>query len=216
MKWALEELGKRVGEHDSASEYKRTLYRALSANNPHGPSLLDWNKINLQLASHATNAMGAMLMEFANPEVKKYLDTVQTDPALNKKHRSFKLDPVRKTNSEWRMTAWCAAFVNWCLIQAKVTHLGFATAASWVTFGVPLAHPVYGCVVVIAPSSDTGSTTGHVAFYGGSLGSQIWLLGGNQHRTVCWIRKERQFARAYRWPGIIGDFEQRRSQVAVG
>jgi hypothetical protein len=30
MKWALEELGKKVAEHDSASEYKTTLYHTLS------------------------------------------------------------------------------------------------------------------------------------------------------------------------------------------
>lgn len=113
------------------------------------------------------------------------------------------------------MTAWCAAFVNWCLIQARVTHLGYATAASWVNFGAPIVHPVYGSVVVIAPSSDTGSTTGHVAFFGGSVGAEIWLLGGNQHRSVCWMRKDRKHVRAYRWPAIIGDGPKGRSYTAL-
>lgn len=65
MKWALEELGKKVAEHDSASEYKRNLYHALSANNPHGPALLDWNKVNREFASRATDAAGPTLMAVA-------------------------------------------------------------------------------------------------------------------------------------------------------
>jgi hypothetical protein len=112
MKPALEELGKKIAERDAASDYRRNLYHALSANNPKGPSLLDWNKIDLQLTSESTNAVGSMLMELANPQIRKYLGTVQTDPSLDEKRRSCKLNPVRKTNSEWRRTAWCAAFVN--------------------------------------------------------------------------------------------------------
>jgi len=215
MKWALDELGKNIAERDAATDYKRNLYHALSANNPNGPSLLDWNKLDLQFASDATNAAGPILMEFANPQIRKYLDTVQTDPSLDKKHRSCKLDPVRKTNSEWRMTAWCAAFVNWCLIQAKVAHLGYATAGSWAKFGTPLIHPAYGCVVVVAPGADTGSTTGHVAFYGGSVGCEVWLLGGNQHRSVSWMRKNAKSVRAYRWPAILGDFPRRPANTAI-
>ncbi|HEY3840263.1 MAG TPA: TIGR02594 family protein [Bryobacteraceae bacterium] len=215
MKFALQELGKHVGEHDAASEYQRTLYRTLAANNPQGPSLLDWNKVNLQLARGATTAVGPALMDGANRDVEKYLDTVRTDPSLDKKHRSFKLDKVRQTDSGWRMTAWCAAFVNWCLMQADATHLGYATAASWLKFGMPLAHPVYGCVVVVAPSSDTGSTTGHVAFYGGSTGKNLWLLGGNQGRKVSWMQKDRGHARGYRWPAIAGDYSKRTGNSAI-
>jgi uncharacterized protein (TIGR02594 family) len=216
MKVALQELGKKIAERDSASDYRRALYHALAANNPRGPSLLDWDKVDLDLSSKATDAFGPVLMESSNREIKKYLDTVRTDPERDKKrHRSYQLDAVRKAGNEWRMTAWCAAFVNWCLIQANVTHLGYATAASWKRFGIPLHHPVYGCITVVPPSDDTGSTTGHVAFYGGSVGGAIWLLGGNQHRSICWTRKARAGA-TFRWPAVVGDFETpRRSRTGV-
>jgi uncharacterized protein (TIGR02594 family) len=215
MEIALGELGKHIGEKDAASEYQRSVYRALSANNPKGPTLLDWNKIDLQWSKSAASAAGPMLMEQANPDIKKYLSTVQTDPELDKKHRSFKLDAVRQTNTEWRMTAWCAAFVNWCLMQVDANHLGYATAASWMRFGRPIVHPRYGCVVVAKPSSATGSTTGHVAFYGGTIGDYVWLLGGNQSRKVSWMGNKKSSVKGYRWPEIMGDFPGRATGTAV-
>jgi uncharacterized protein (TIGR02594 family) len=215
MEIALGELGKGIGEKDAATEYQRTVYRALSANNPKGPTLIDWNRVDLEWSKSAASALGPTLMDSANRDIKKYLSTVRTDPSLDKKHRSFTLDTVRHTDTGWRMTAWCAAFVNWCLMQVDANHLGYATAASWMRFGRAIAHPIYGCVVVVAPSSDTGSTTGHVAFYGGMTGNNVWLLGGNQGRKVCWMRKDKSSVRGYRWPQIMGDFPGRAAGTAV-
>jgi uncharacterized protein (TIGR02594 family) len=215
MKIALQELNKNVGEHDAPKEFRENLYLSLAANDPHGPTLLDWKAIDHEIAQHASDVLGSTLMLLKNAPVRKYLDTVRTDPDLDKKRRSFALDPVRKNGSEWRMTAWCAAFVNWCLTQAKVPHLGYATAASWLKFGMAMAHPQYGCVVVISPSQDTGSTTGHVAFFGGWQGKDVWLLGGNQHRKVSWMRKNKEWVRGYRWPAIVGDFESPRDRSGL-
>ena len=113
------------------------------------------------------------------------------------------------------MTAWCAAFVNWCLIQANVQHLGHATASSWLKFGNHMYHPQYGCIVVVAPGSDTGSTTGHVAFFEGSIGNEVWLLGGNQGRKVSWIRKKVSKVKGYRRPAMVGDFERPNTATAL-
>jgi hypothetical protein len=72
MKFALQELGEHIAENDAAGEYQRTLYRTLAANNPHGPTLLDWNEIDLRLARSATAVVGPILMDRANSGVKKY------------------------------------------------------------------------------------------------------------------------------------------------
>src|SRR5579862_3716495 len=69
--------------------------------------------------------------------------------------------------------------------------------------------------LVVAPSSDTGSTTGHVAFYGGVTGNDVWLLGGNQGRKVCWMRKNKSSVRGYRWPQIMRDVPGRAGGTAV-
>lgn len=206
MEFALKELGKNIAEQDAAGEYQRALYRALAANNPQGRTLLDWNKIDLDLSQSAGDAFGPILMDSGNSDIAKYLRTVKTDPALDKKGRSWELSTSWKTKGGWRMAAWCAAFVNWCLIQAGASHLGYATADAWLKFGMTLAAPTYGCLVIVAPSSSTGSTTGHVAFYGGSVGKYIWLLGGNQGNKVCWIPWNSASVRGYRWPAVTGDY----------
>lgn len=214
MAFALQELGKHVHEVNAPGEIENNLYLSLAANNPHGPTLLDWDKLDHQMA-HPSDNLASVLMNTGNPEVKKYLDSVRTDPDLDKKRRSYKLDAVRKDPSGWRMTAWCAAFVNWCLSRADAPHLGYATAASWLKFGLPMAHPDYGCVVVIKPGSATSSTTGHVAFYGSSEGHHIWLLGGNQHQKVSWMKANKEKVRGYRWPGAVGDFPHPNTSVSI-
>jgi uncharacterized protein (TIGR02594 family) len=113
-----------------------------------------------------------------------------------------------RTSSCAGVTAWCAAFVNWCLRQAGAPYLNYATAKSWLGFGHPVAFPVYGCVTIIKPSSSTGSTTGHVAFFVRHRGDRIVLLGGNQSDQVressypeSWVQKD-----GYRWPTSMDDY----------
>lgn len=133
-----------------------------------------------------------------NPEINKYFTDLRTDPDRDHKGRTWAVDSVAHGGREWGVTAWCAAFVNWCLQQAGSPHLGMATAASWLKFGTPLAKPVYGCVTIVPPAKSTGSTTGHVAFYMETKGDWIGLLGGNQSDRV----KLSHFHRVlgYRWP----------------
>jgi uncharacterized protein (TIGR02594 family) len=205
MAAALEELGKNISELNAPKEFENSFYHSLAESAPKSKyHLLDWEKLDRQTAGHVTKAFAPGLMMAGNPEVMKYTASVRTDPSLNPKHKSYELDPVRQDKKgNWRMTAWCAAFVNWCLTKANAPHLGYATAASWIQFGTKLEHPEYGCIVVVKPSDDTGSTTGHVAFYGGSEGHKLWLLGGNQDRTthsVCWMQIDRSQKRGFRWP----------------
>jgi uncharacterized protein (TIGR02594 family) len=151
------------------------------------------------------NAEATRLKE-ANPEITKYFDSVKSDPSYDKKGRSYDIAPTHEAGGYGRITAWCAAFVNWCLGEAGVPRLGYATAKSWMEFGTPVAHPVYGCLTIIKPSSSTGSTTGHVAFYVEHRGDKVVLLGGNQGDKVSEVPFKESSVLAYRWPTRINHY----------
>jgi uncharacterized protein (TIGR02594 family) len=157
-------------------------------------------------AQAALGKMEAVRLEERNPEINKYFQGVKTDPAYDKKGRSFDIAPTYESGGHGQITAWCAAFVNWCLNQAGIPHLGYATARSWLDFGTPVASPVYGCITVIRPSRATGSTTGHVAFFVGHQGSKIKLLGGNQGDQVSEALFAESTVLGYRWPTKINHY----------
>jgi uncharacterized protein (TIGR02594 family) len=101
--------------------------------------------------------------------------------------------------THWQVTAWCAAFVNWCLAEAGSPSLGYATASSRLNFGTPLATPVPGCITVMPPMSSTGGGTGHVAFFVKQEGEITYLLGGNQNDEIN-ITGYKSKPVGYRWP----------------
>lgn len=159
-------------------------------------------------AERALGAMEASRLREQNPEIDKYFVGLKTDPIYDKKGRSFSIDSTHASGDAGYITAWCAAFVNWCLRTAGAPHLGYATAKSWLDFGTPIAHPVYGCVTIIKPSKATGSTTGHVAFLVERQGNNVKLLGGNQDRGT---RVSESMFKAdnvlgYRWPTTINHY----------
>lgn len=90
-------------------------------------------------------------------------------------------------------TDWCAAFVNWCLIQSG--HVGTdhpgARSFVWNRKGqfLRLPGPAKGAIGVIRrhpPAVDDAweSGPGHVGFVASFTATQVTLLGGNQSRTV--------------------------------
>ena len=168
-------------------------------------------------AARALGSMEASRLRERNPEIDKYFNTVKTDPTYDKKGRSFAIDSTYASGDRGQITAWCAAFVNWCLSSAGAPKLGYATAKSWLEFGTPIAHPVYGCIVVIKPSSSTGSTTGHVAFFVERQGDKVKLLGGNQVNGT--RVSESLFAAStvmgYRWPTTINHYLLARTGVVA-
>lgn len=119
----------------------------------------------------------------------------------------LKTTTVPKGMSESDETPWCAAFVNWCMIQAGVHGTNSAMAASWRSFGVP-CEPKPGAVVVIQQKVQgkdpaTGSTSGmHVGFFLEQDAGGVVLLGGNQHDSVKISRfpSSAYLVKAYRWP----------------
>jgi uncharacterized protein (TIGR02594 family) len=99
-------------------------------------------------------------------------------------------------------TAWCGAFVSFCLGMAGEVGMGrgSARAANWLGWGRPLARPRPGCVVVLRPQAP--GTSGHVGFWAGKRDGRITLLGGNQGNRV----RRQDYAAAelrpggFRWP----------------
>lgn len=150
--------------------------------------------------------MEAETLRTRNPEIEKYFTGVRSDPIYDRKRRSFPLLPTFDSDGRGRVTAWCAAFVNWCLTRAGVPSLGYGTAKSWLAFGTPLAKPAYGCITIVKPSSATGSTTGHVAFFVEQQGDRVKLLGGNQGDAVTESRFRVATVLGYRWPTSMNHY----------
>jgi|GEM_PF-1425760 len=72
--------------------------------------------------------------------------------------------------------AWCASFVNWCLIQSGYAGNNSAKAVDWTGFGREVKEPILGAVAVV----KFGPGRFHVGFVEGLKGERILVLGGNQ------------------------------------
>lgn len=102
-----------------------------------------------------------------NPEVVKFLKSCAM------------LDASSQSNDE---TAWCSAFVNWCVEQAGFEGTESAAARSWMHWGKPIPTPVPGCIVVLSRGADPSK--GHVGFFVKEDSRSVFLLGGNQSDSV--------------------------------
>jgi len=111
-------------------------------------------------------------------------------------------------------TAWCGAFVSWCLQNcqnenAKAKNLRSARAADWYDKGKWdgadfLAKPIRGAIVVLHKTSDS---SGHVGFVDSWDDKGVVILAGNQVDTsqaskphsVCKKHFAHSRIRGYRW-----------------
>jgi len=133
-----------------------------------------------------------------NPRILEYL---QQFNHLNKAGLSAKDE-----------TAWCGAFVAWCLTQASATSNDFvngrylAGAKMWLHVGKKLSEPVPGCVTVVYNANAAASTTAtgwHVGLYLSGGKSGVRLLGGNQGNKVCvasFLQSKGWSVEGHRWP----------------
>jgi uncharacterized protein (TIGR02594 family) len=102
---------------------------------------------------------------------------------------------------------WCAAFVNWCIMQAGLVGTDSARARSWLQFGVSVSPPPVGAVTILkrGPEPQPGrhviKAKGHVGFYVGEASpSEILLLGGNQSNGMVRVSTyARSKVLQYRW-----------------
>ena len=102
----------------------------------------------------------------ANPRIVEYLNSTSG------------LSPAYLNSDE---TAWCSAFVNWCIEKAGYAGTNSAWARSWSNWGKKITTPRRGCIAVF----KRGTNSGHVGFYIGKQGNNYKILGGNQGNEVC-------------------------------
>jgi uncharacterized protein (TIGR02594 family) len=81
-------------------------------------------------------------------------------------------------------TAWCAAYVGYCLEKAGIRSTRALNARSYLNFGtkVELADAREGDIAVFARGNSEWQ--GHVAFFVKATATQITVLGGNQSDAV--------------------------------
>lgn len=118
-----------------------------------------------------------------NPRVVEYL-------------RSTNLSAAHYNNDE---TAWCSAFVNWCVERSGFEGTDSASARSWQNWGRKLEVPRRGCIVVF--SRPPNPWEGHVAFYVGETSTHIKVFGGNQSDAVNVSKYPKSRLLSYRLPG---------------
>lgn len=101
-------------------------------------------------------------------------------------------------------TAWCACFVNWCLVQAGETPQEGAGAQTYSSYGKMNPHTGAICVIRREPFNDSSSGS-HVGFFIGGEPKEgyVALLGGNQNNSVCrkWFVGIEPGNIWRRWPG---------------
>jgi uncharacterized protein (TIGR02594 family) len=135
-----------------------------------------------------------------NSDIVKYLSSA---PALGRiTYNGKEPNPQGLKMNEVDETAWCACFVQWCLLEAKKPAGRGARAESWKTYGIPSA-PREGAITVIfrPPFSDSASGW-HVGFYVAGPPDAPVLLGGNQGNSVSFSQFYDLTEVHYRWPSI--------------
>lgn len=102
----------------------------------------------------------------------------------------------------WRddETPWCGVFVAYCLrYSGHAVPKLWMRAREWATWGVPLAAPIQGCVVVFERPGG-----GHVGFVAGiDQRGRLMVLGGNQGNRVSIAPFDPARVIAYRWPAEV-------------
>jgi uncharacterized protein (TIGR02594 family) len=95
---------------------------------------------------------------------------------------------------------WCAAFVGAMLARAKVKPSGSLSARSYLDWGVRLAAPRQGCVVVLKRGKGW---QGHVTFFDREENGLYVCLGGNQSDKVGFAAYRKSLVLGLRWPAEV-------------
>lgn len=80
-------------------------------------------------------------------------------------------------------TAWCAAFVNWCVWQSGYQPRGSAKVSDWWSWGRPVV-PTYGAICILQPLTVDQASSGHIGFLHAQDATNVWLLSGNSQNQV--------------------------------
>lgn len=97
-------------------------------------------------------------------------------------------------------TPWCGTFVAAMMIECSIAlPKHWYRAKGWLDWGVKLAAPVVGCVVVFDRKGG-----GHVAFVvGQDERGRLMCVGGNQGNAVSDALFEKSRVLGYRWPPSV-------------
>ena len=99
-------------------------------------------------------------------------------------------------------TAWCAAFVNWCILRSGYKPQGSAKVSDWWSWGRPVAA-TYGAIVITQSLTVDQASSGHIGFLHAMDATNVWLLSGNsknQVRISAYPRSKLIHNAPYRWP----------------
>jgi uncharacterized protein (TIGR02594 family) len=100
-------------------------------------------------------------------------------------------------------TSWCAAFACTVLEIAGLESPHSAKARHFLDWGLPLARPVYGSILVFSRGPLEIDERGHVGFCARELvlhAGDVACLAGNQDNAVCTRRKKLDRLLGVRWP----------------
>jgi uncharacterized protein (TIGR02594 family) len=159
--------GKTLGDRPPRNSEER-IAKAIITKAPTGPTPFDVANYFLGIA---TGQFGNTWQPYAqgwpvrwNPVIVNFFEATSTKP-------------------EGDLTAWCAAFVNWCFKRAaNIEATMSASSGSFRTFGSATETPVRGDLAVFR-RVDVDQTTdmhGHVCFFVADHGDCVEVLGGNQ------------------------------------
>ncbi len=97
-------------------------------------------------------------------------------------------------------TPWCGTFVAAVLKESGLAlPKRWYRALGWLDWGVPLLHPVPGCIVVYSRKGG-----GHVGFVlGRDSQGRVITLGGNQGDRVSIAPFDPARVAGYRWPSAV-------------
>ncbi len=99
-------------------------------------------------------------------------------------------------------TAWCAAFVYWCLVKSGYPGQKSGLVSQWWGWGRPVAA-TYGTVCILQPLTVDQASTGHIGFLHAMDATNVWLLSGNsanQVRISAYPKSKLIHNSPYRWP----------------
>ncbi len=99
-------------------------------------------------------------------------------------------------------TAWCAAFVNWCVLRSGYKPQHSARVSDWWGWGRPVV-PAYGSICIMQPLTVDQAGSGHIGFLHAEDDTNVWLLSGNSHnqvRIAAYPKSKLITNEPFRWP----------------
>ena len=118
-----------------------------------------------------------------NPRIIEYLKSVAIPPSIKLHDEIY----------------WCAAFINWCLLQSNIQGTHSPAARAFLNFGDHLEKPKIGCITVLKRGT---SWQGHVGLWLGETQDCVTLISGNQSNKVSIANFLKADVLGYRYPRI--------------